>query len=1415
MDEEKPTPTDTGQHDKSSTTGAAHKDAATSHQHPRHSGAAQPDDSGGSSTTARLDKTASRRQGRSKTKPRGPRLHEATATETTRSAPRKNVWSPEATAQLKAKMTGADQSAATSQAVPSNEDLEPRYAEHYACATRAYHLRLDGKQRPMTTLEDRTLQLWLAKELHLAEPPAFITETHTGAERDVLWVYQRESLGFRLYAQLPIGFSLPVENTKWHFSHALFSANTKEDDKTRVQQLLSSAHRTQCSARSQIVEFTFVRPELRDIWTDASFNIGRGFFTLRATDALALKDGEEGYDAAAIAMLYTIFIPGRSDLGADIVRAWVSSATQTPVITVTAREPSGINDFNPHLWKVTFQSIECPPELEGQRLLRVHQGNTPSMLYLHHPRAALRLPCKTCLSVQHYRRDCTVTDPAAVAAKMTVDVTPVATPPGVRIGEVSTLEQARDHLKTIRRQLAPELADRHRTVKQQRKAEAAQAKAKRVAEEAALVAQARNAEVQRKQAKTTRLRQQAAKKRHELRAQVTAELLGYRTPRRQVVQNQEKRDEQLAADEEVEQQLPLATPPGTPQTPTSAAEQGKSDPDTAMVVTVAHEPVQTAFERVPSPPLSTTPGGDAEMEDAEAGQVSTQDSERYGSVDTSKHTDSPSGSLELHEPDVTMLEPGTDDGVNAGGGDVTPRATPSTPTSSCTEESSQTSSSARTAAQTDAELRTTAAQKPPEKADAAMRSPGKRGRGDSSAVLLESERASGGLPPGRQARSNTLHVSIRTAGIGTPKEQSEVEPSTPSAPRPPPRKADPPIQLTLAQFFSPALEQQRSSTRSSHPLSLSSTNSSGESDPRIADELQTETYEEWLQALGARELKVPANGACFYFALHGVKYAVFKSDVIRASKFNVREANFYKRQVHSTLEACLEDLVTTRSVSPRRLHARYFPNSGPVSGDNILHEIRTHVLAAATKPTNQTVAPRFWAGSEEIAAAVMFLREPILVCDIVDGALSGIQMYAAGHAEPCIKGCPERVTTTILSPASAYQFVKTSMNFRVLPLVLSLHHANGGGHFVPVRFAQHLYEEWLPLDSDGATMRDRMDVCHVVLDIPLIPRQVTPQPRAAMRTETSSEYTPSSSEPSFTSVVSEASMSVEAADARTASTTPQRPSNSDFDEKETAAAHARVNRAATIANDVYKRILQRVDTKTADTHPERRTWAWARNANQRAFVKWRSRVSRHGRTALGIQKDGEDVLNVGATVAASVSFWLGMSRSLPFPELFLAECNENTLIAVGRDLMCQGRAAQCDRRLRAVSIPTMSEQLGAWRDALSAKVDMAVKWRLCTSADRWARLAAADAEFPRHGTVPGATDDELALLLAALLSTLTSLPPRWRSLEHGRQSAAVMDWACDENNHDLALAAMRRLAQQDWTVISDLLPPGLAAPPRY
>lgn len=111
----------------------------------------------------------------------------------------RHAWTTTDTAYLRATLAGVAKPSPPpsggSSIGPSEVATETITAERaslYGCPKATCRLCLDGHRRAMTELETMTLYAWASGEIHLAAPPAFLTETHAGGgERDLLLDFHR------------------------------------------------------------------------------------------------------------------------------------------------------------------------------------------------------------------------------------------------------------------------------------------------------------------------------------------------------------------------------------------------------------------------------------------------------------------------------------------------------------------------------------------------------------------------------------------------------------------------------------------------------------------------------------------------------------------------------------------------------------------------------------------------------------------------------------------------------------------------------------------------------------------------------------------------------------------------------------------------------------------------------------------------------------------------------------------------------------------------------------------------------------------------------------------------------------------------------------------------------------------------
>lgn len=179
--------------------------------------------------------------------------------------------------------------------------------------------------------------------------------------------------------------------------------------------------------------------------------------------------------------------------------------------------------------------------------------------------------------------------------------------------------------------------------------------------------------------------------------------------------------------------------------------------------------------------------------------------------------------------------------------------------------------------------------------------------------------------------------------------------------------------------------------------------------------------------------------------------------------------------------------------------------------------------------------------------------------DVGDAESAYVQIYSLDVVSPIDPDSDECVKIWSLTTDRAYNIVKTMLNHKVIPLLLTLHHADGYGHFKAVRFDPSYYRSWSVVDDSRETMRDRMCVALVKLGVPLM-RSYLPEAVASQVTLTPSVslFSDSQSQRSETSNIATTTAPAVTPVARELS------QDSAFDETETARMHDRV-RARTVS----------------------------------------------------------------------------------------------------------------------------------------------------------------------------------------------------------------------------------------------------------
>ncbi|KAJ0393544.1 hypothetical protein ATCC90586_004960 [Pythium insidiosum] len=970
----------------------------------------------------------------------------------------------------------------------------------------------------MTPLEAETLHLWIERKIHLATPPFFLQETHTGPERDAFADYHRDHLGFRLYVVLPIGVALSEVNAKYDFCFtALLSAPTQTDH-DRLLQLYRDAQTTLCEPRSRIATLRFVTPELRDSWNGYSFLFGKDRVTLTATDSLTSDTPRAGFDAGAQQLLYHVFLRGNHRLSHHDVRAIGSAAARKPVLDVALIESFAASDYSPPKWKLTFDQIACPPAIERMRRLEVTYGESELSFLVIHPRATRRSPCTRCLSVRHAPKDCDTKDPAKYVARHSLSVKIERAQPLPKITATPPRGDLADLLSALRQQAAPEVAERLAAERREQQA-AAERKAKRATQ--VLQRQAQSQQARR------RLAQQA-------RATVAKQLQALRL---------EYRNESSPT-------APAHGPAGAATPSPAPGHETRPDAQCADGTTAAEPDTEDDRHRAP-----TTTDATSEDMDVDDSPSSASPKSQSGALPASPEQAPSPAEQDAVSPELPSSPKNPDNRdrtapASAGLAPTTPphRSAAADATLTAPSDSMPLNPAnqipPRTAAPTSTEITSVPSAPAPThqalvvlepKHLATVSAPGKRRTGpictssDEEADLRHvpkwwrvTTRADAGYDTARTLipviSSPLFPNSWSPIAAATPlaiegPELPTSADSTSDGQAPAEKPSRPLKQLALSEFYAPRtlaeaqalLESELLTRHSQQQPDWQTVFPSPQLDSRLAVLRSPDSLPAWAHALDARVVNTPGTGGCFYFALHGARTRRLTGATMSICNFHVREGKFYKNGVCSAMDTYLVPMLDAGTLTVADFQRR-FKDRLPSDRDAALPLIRAYFDTVRATPITK-MGVHQWGGDEEIYAAVWFVREPIFVIGVDQAQRTHVRAIWLDRPSPT---GPEEIHHHLPAPGEAFELLRVFLNNRVTPMVL----VHSSSHFNCLRFNERLYTEWTADDVSGAKMRDRLDQALAQLGWYVAPTVADDVPTSASQPPqpgSGSLYTPSDS----------------------------------------------------------------------------------------------------------------------------------------------------------------------------------------------------------------------------------------------------------------------------------------------------------------
>ena len=128
-----------------------------------------------------------------------------------------------------------------------------------------------------------------------------------------------------------------------------------------------------------------------------------------------------------------------------------------------------------------------------------------------------------------------------------------------------------------------------------------------------------------------------------------------------------------------------------------------------------------------------------------------------------------------------------------------------------------------------------------------------------------------------------------------------------------------------------------------------------------------------------------------------------------------REAEYHRTGVYGIMHAHYDHLVETKVISEESLCQQYLKTSTVTNTTREL--VQDELKRAARQPCNEMIHMRYWTGADAIRVTALWLRQPIIVVDIMENGDISAQIHALAQAAPGPTGPRETIRTELLSHA--------------------------------------------------------------------------------------------------------------------------------------------------------------------------------------------------------------------------------------------------------------------------------------------------------------------------------------------------------------------------------------------------------------
>lgn len=268
------------------------------------------------------------------------------------------------------------------------------------------HASCDASVRPWTDDENATMVAYMEERLDLPHPPNFIKEILIADHRALLEDYHEEHFNATLTANLP-----PTVRIARHAPHAdlfkeIFHANTDKRFGTELMRTFQADVKRLTFDGLHTLHVVFYSRHAASKWTKKALRFQKAVIVLQDTARAVGEAGTGSFNPAQLEMQYAVRVYGADALGLVALSRAFQQFSGAEVLDVEYARATKTEIYDNRYHTVRFAQVTCPPEL-----VDVTQTNMDGIcVYIHHFQTHLRRPCGRCLNPHHGLRKCKNSD---------------------------------------------------------------------------------------------------------------------------------------------------------------------------------------------------------------------------------------------------------------------------------------------------------------------------------------------------------------------------------------------------------------------------------------------------------------------------------------------------------------------------------------------------------------------------------------------------------------------------------------------------------------------------------------------------------------------------------------------------------------------------------------------------------------------------------------------------------------------------------------------------------------------------------------------------------------------------------------------------------------------------------------------